>query len=346
MSILSVLVIAVLVLWLRWCVTRQPYYYQADYKVDAEQAHILAEIAAIHVEADTKPLWSKISFYREVMERLGQEVNTVSTIVPSGGEGAPKGEWLLPPHANPKRRILYIHGGGWSAGSPQSHRRITDQFALLANACVFAIDYRLIPEHSYLTGLKDCQQAYLWLLEHGPQGPGAADFMVIAGDSAGGSHTLALLTWIRDRALPSPSAAVALSPATDLLRDSLRKGPNVARDPLLGPIVAPLAWLPKPLLWLGLALLMRTRPGHPWVSPLRAELQQLTPTLIQASDSEILLEGIEAYTKKARAAGSSVELQRYPNKVHVWHIFSRTHEPAFSDIADFLARIEAKTAQV
>ena len=35
-------------------------------------------------------------------------------------------EWLLAPGADPDRRLLYIHGGGWTAGSLDSHRIVGD----------------------------------------------------------------------------------------------------------------------------------------------------------------------------------------------------------------------------
>lgn len=327
--------------WLKRRVTSAPICVQQDAHLDAHQQIVLAQIQQLHIQARARPVWSRIRYYREVMETLGENINLVSTITPTQAH-QPKGEWVSAANADPRRRILYIHGGGWSAGSPKSHRRITDQLAQLSQAYVLAIDYKLLPEHSYLAGLKDCQAAYLWLLEHGPDGPLPADFIVIAGDSAGGTHTLALLTWLRDNSLPAPHAAIALSPAPDLMLDSLRHSTNMDKDALLGPIVQPLAWLPKPLLWAGLTLLMRARLSHPLVSPLRADLQQLPPTLIQASDSEILLAGIQAYTAKAQAAGSEVELHIYPNEVHVWHIFAPSPAPAFADIADFLARIEAR----
>ena len=306
------------------------------------QQQVLAQIQQIHAEAENLWPWARIRFFRRVMNNLSAGL-TFTSHIRTAASGEPIGEWVVAPNADARRRILYIHGGGWTAGSPQSHRTITDQLAQLAEACVFVVDYRLMPEHSYMAGVHDCQQAYRWLLNNGPDGPAVTEFMVIAGDSAGGSHTLALLTWLRDQGLPAPHGAIALSPATDLMHSSLRQPAILSRDAMLGPIVKKLAWMPTPVLWCALALTMRALPSNTLVSPLRGDLHGLVPTLIQVSESELLFKTVQLYAAKAERAGSMVELQIYPDMVHVWHIFSPLlpeAEAAFANIAKFLAAIE------
>lgn len=261
---------------------------------------------------------------------------------------APRGEWVIAPNADPSRRILYIHGGAWMAGSPKSHRAITDRLSQLANACVFAVDYRLIPENRYREGLRDCQTAYQWLVDNGPDGPKAAAFLAVAGDSAGGNHTLSLIGWVKDQDLRQPDAAVALSPATDLTFTAPSLRNNVKTDPLLGPAFRPLTRLPLPLLWWGTFLLFRVSPSNALLSPLRADLSGLPPTLIHVSDSEMLVDDARRYANKARAAGSPVELKIWPGMFHVWHIFTPwlpEAEEALEDIGNFLNspnRVEAQ----
>lgn len=136
----------------------------------------------------------------------------------------PNGEWVIAPGTDTQRRILYIHGGAWAAGSPRSHRTITDRLSHAANAAVFAVDYRLMPEHRFMDGVRDCRKAYTWLIENGPDSPSEATFILVAGDSAGGSHTLGLLAWIRESGLRQANGAVALSP----LQISLSRLPATA----------------------------------------------------------------------------------------------------------------------
>jgi acetyl esterase/lipase len=93
---------------------------------------------------------------------------------------------------------------------------------------------------------------------------------------------------------------------------------------------------------------MRLRPADPRISPLRGSLAKLPPTLLQASDSEMLLDDSRRYAAKAQAAESPVELQTWPDMPHVWHIFRELpeSEEAYARIGEFLARhgVEEATA--
>ena len=304
---------------------------------------VLEKIEAMHAAAEGLHGRARIKALRYYMDSMSDDLELTSEIR-SPASGAPKGEWVIAPGANPDRRILYIHGGSWIAGSPKSHRAITDRLSRLAQACVFAIDYRLMPENRYIDGIIDCQQAYRWMLDNSPDGQAPADFVVVAGDSAGGSHTLGLIAWIRDQGLQAPDAAIALSPSTELMLTSLGSRANLKTDVMLGPTVKKLARVPLPLLWWGTVLGMRVLPTSPMASPLRGKLHNLPPTLIHVSESELLHENAQRYVEKAQAAGSPVEVKTWPDMVHVWHLFTPLlpeAEEAFEHIGEFLARVEA-----
>jgi acetyl esterase/lipase len=306
---------------------------------------VLEKVKAMHAAAEGLHGRARIKALRRFMDSMSDGRELVSEIRPSTN-GGPKGEWVIAPGSKPTRRILYIHGGSWIAGSPKSHRTITDRLSRLTHACVFAIDYRLMPENRYLEGIIDCQQAYRWMLDNGPDEKAPADFVVIAGDSAGGSHTLGLIAWIRDQGegVQPPNAAIALSPSTELMLTSLGSRANLKTDAMLGPAVKKLARIPLPLLWWGAVLGMRVLPTSPMASPLRGGLHNLPPTLIHVSESELLLKNAQRYVAKAQAAGSLVELATWHDMVHVWHLFTPLlpeAEEAFEHIGEFLTRVEA-----
>lgn len=310
--------------------------------------HVLEKVKGMHTAAEGLRGRARIDALRSYMDSMNDDLELVSEIR-SAASGAPNGEWIIAPGAKVNRRILYIHGGSWVAGSAKSHRPITDRLSILANACVFAIDYRLMPENRYMDGITDCQNAYRWILENGPEEQSAADFIVVAGDSAGGSHTLGLVAWIRDQNLTPPTAAIALSPSTELMLTSLGNLENVKTDAMLGPTIEKMARIPSPLLWWGAVLGMRALPSNQLVSPLRGNLKGLPPTLIHVSESEILLQNAQRYAAKSQAAGSPVELKTWPDMVHVWHMFAPLlpeAEEAFEDIRQFLVRVESKKNSV
>lgn len=262
---------------------------------------------------------------------------------------SPNGEWVIAPGADSQRRILYIHGGAWAAGSPRSHRSITDRLSQVANAAVFAVDYRLMPEHRFMDGVRDCRKAYTWLTENGPDGASEASFILVAGDSAGGSHTLGLLAWIRESGLRQADGAVAFSPSTDLTLSAPSNRDNIKTDPMLGPMFGGLSKIPRPVIWWATLAAFRVSPTSPVASPLLGNLANLPPILIQASASEMLLDNARRYAAKAKAGGSPVTLHTWPGMVHVWQIFTPMlpeAEEAFADIESFIGEIESHKQQL
>ncbi|WP_144822883.1 alpha/beta hydrolase [Marinobacter piscensis] len=279
---------------------------------------------------------------RKYMDSMSDSLELQSQILPNEN---PRGEWVIASGADPRRRILYIHGGAWAAGSPRSHRSITDRLSHIANAAVFAVDYRLMPEHRFMDGVRDCRKAYTWLIENGPDGPAEATFMLVAGDSAGGSHTLGLLAWIRESGLRQADGAVAFSPSTDLTMTAPSNRNNIATDPMLGPMFGGLSKVPRPVIWWATLAAFRVSPTSPVASPLRGSLANLPPTLIQVSDSEMLVDNARRYAAKAKAEGSPVRLHTWRGMVHVWQIFSPLlpeAEEAFTDIESFIREIESR----
>ncbi|MBT4519046.1 MAG: alpha/beta hydrolase [Halieaceae bacterium] len=291
---------------------------------------------------------ARLQLIRDYMETMSDDKSFGSEFRPVT-QGRLRGEWVLAPGADSRRRLLYIHGGAWMAGSPVSHRAITDKLSVLADAAVFSLDYRLLPEHSRQDGIDDCRAAYQWLLTNGPEGAEVLDFMAVAGDSAGGNLTLSLLAWARDAGLRAADAAIALSPATDASLTSPSLSSNVGSDPMLGPVFGKLTAIPRIFLWWGSWFSTRFRSADPVVSPLRGDLSGLPPVLIQVSEAEMLFDDTRRYVTKAQAAGSPVVMQAWPYMVHVWQIFTPElpeAEEAYANIEEFLVSVEGRSAAV
>jgi acetyl esterase/lipase len=97
--------------------------------------------------------------------------------------------------------ILYVHGGGYVIGSLDSHRHLVTEIGRAAGAPVYALDYRLAPEHRFPAPVDDTLAAYRQLLAQGIA-PGK---ITVAGDSAGGGLVVAALVAIRDAGLAQPA---------------------------------------------------------------------------------------------------------------------------------------------
>lgn len=248
-------------------------------------------------------------------------------------------EWTVAHGASPERRMLYLHGGAFAIGSHVSHRMITAALSKACGVAVLAIDYRLLPEHRRIHSIRDCQAGYRWILENGPDGPGDASDIYVAGDSAGGNLTLMLSAWVRDEGLRQMNCAIAFSPNTDAsLGNPTIKG-NKRSDPMLGPGFSPLIRLPDWLRLLSIVLAGQMTPRNPLMSPQFGDLSRLPPTLVQASGCEMLLGDAIRYVNKAQSQGSPVTLQVWPRMVHVWQMFQHVLPEArlaIDEVAKFI----------
>lgn len=127
--------------------------------------------------------------------------------------------------------IMYMHGGGFTIGSVETHDALCRTLASSARCAVASVEYRRAPEHRHPTQLNDCMTAYTWLAAHAGAAVGdvawahrdAPRTLVLAGDSAGGYLTLMLALGIRDynrawgpdAALPAPALLAPIYPLTD-----------------------------------------------------------------------------------------------------------------------------------
>lgn len=291
-----------------------------DKPLSEENKTVVASLGEIAKTLQGTPRRQHIALLRDYVDNVFPLTDTATQITSTRAAGVPA-EWVLAPGVDSRRRLLYIHGGAYTMGSPKSHRRLTSKFSEIANAAVLAVDYRLMPEHPRLAGIEDCRNAYRWLLDNGPGGPAPATAIFVAGDSAGGNLTLSLIAWIRDQGWRAPNAAVALSPATDGSLGSPSLKNNLATDPMLGPLFKALTKIPRSVLLWGSWLQNRLRPNDPVVSPVFGNLANLPPLLVQASEAEMLFDDSRRYVNKAIAAGSPVTFQTWNHMVHVWQIY-------------------------
>ena len=214
--------------------------------------------------------------------------------------GGLPGERVRPSSGGPQLRMLYVHGGGFIACSPRTHRPVTGALAKRGFA-VFAPDYRLAPEHPFPAGLDDVIAAWTALSAEGPA--------CLAGESAGGNLALALMLAARDRGLPLPWAACLFSPVTDLVAEGGSRTANGWRDAMftersIADVVP---------MYAGAA-----DPRTPYVSPVHGDPSGLPPLLFHVGEREVLRDDAVRMADKARAAGIETVLRVFPVVAHAW----------------------------
>ncbi|KAF9960076.1 hypothetical protein BGZ65_012807 [Modicella reniformis] len=179
-------------------------------------------LASMHPQGPNAPL-----------ANLPEEVGTIDR----DGTYTLKGEWVeaLESRDDPRPRcktvILYFHGGAYSFCAPSSHRHMVAQLAkdVGPGTRVFAVDYRLAPEHPFPAAIHDAFAAYLYLTEpnHAAlvmDGESMRDELpvdprdiVVAGDSSGGNLAAAFMQYMIKYIQPSTMPQFVLPHATLLL---------------------------------------------------------------------------------------------------------------------------------
>lgn len=87
--------------------------------------------------------------------------------------------------------IVYMHGGGWTFGSLDSHAIIARNLAVATNTRVLSIDYRLAPENPYPAAVDDVVAALRYVARRAETDRDFAGPVGAAGDSAGANLAMA-----------------------------------------------------------------------------------------------------------------------------------------------------------
>lgn len=268
-----------------------------------------AEIAKLREIIASRPRAAEIAQMRIDSDARGRAFGLPAdvTVEPVTANGV-RAEWTWTPGADPSKVILYLHGGGYVLCSLDSHRHLVAEVGRAARTRTLAIDYRLAPEHPFPAPVEDTIAAYRYLLDSGLKPAGIA----LAGDSAGGGLVVAALLAIREAGLPLPACGWCISPWVDMealgqsFTDRAETDPTVQRATIQ--------------MMAGLYL-AGADPKHPHASPIHGDLRGLPPLLIQVGSAETLLDDSTALARKAGIADVPVELQIWPEMIHIWHIF-------------------------
>lgn len=250
---------------------------------------------------------------RESMEANSFAATDAATVKPVEATGVP-GEWVTVAESDPNLRVLYFHGGGYVFGSPLTHRRLCEDVARAGGCAVLNLDYRLAPEHPFPAAVDDAIAGLKFIRANGPDGEGAAESTLVAGDSAGGGLTLSALLAARDQGIEQPNAAVAISAWTDLAitGDSVTSladdDPQKSSVPMLENLAC--------------QYLAGADAENPFASPLYADLAGLPPLLMQVGGAEMLLSDTTRAAERARSAGVDVVEEVWDDMFHVWHLYA------------------------
>ncbi|MFY0681167.1 MAG: alpha/beta hydrolase [Thalassovita sp.] len=222
--------------------------------------------------------------------------------------------------------ILYLHGGAYTVGGAGSHKHLAARLAGVCGVRAILPQYRLAPENPFPAALEDAVTAYHALLAKGYGG----DQIVLAGDSAGGGLSYALLLHLLQSKLPLPRCVVALSPLVDMEHKGASFLANKRAEMML-----PHSWLKRAKRM----YLNGLDPASPSVSPINGNFTGAPPSLILVGGEEILRDDARGMVAHLEACGAEATLIEQADVPHIWPIhFGRSPEAdaAIDDIARFV----------
>jgi monoterpene epsilon-lactone hydrolase len=238
------------------------------------------------------------------------------------------GEWVGA--GDRSRLMLYFHGGGFVAGSPETHRAIIGKLVEASGVGAFSVRYRLAPECFFPAAVRDGMDAYRALLTKGVP----ARAIVLVGDEAGGGLAFAVALAIRNASLEMPGGVAALSPWADLSLSGLSLLVNRRSDTTLD-------W---DMLFLAARnYLRKSNPCDAYASPAYASFANFPPVMVHAGATEILRDDASKLGDRAADANVPVSVEIYDGMGHLFQMEQGRNEAkvSLSRLAQF---IRAKSA--
>jgi acetyl esterase len=218
---------------------------------------------------------------------------------------------MTPEHVTGKPGVLlFIHGGVWIAGNFDNHKRLLRDLVVGSGQVGVFVEYTSLPDGKYPTQPEECYAALRWVAAHAGDFGADGSRIAVAGNSVGGNMSAALTLMTKDRKGPKISYQVLLIPATDASVDT-----TSYHDFSTG------RFLSRAFMkygWDRYAADEKTR-NNPFVSPLRASNKELTglpPTLIITAENDPLRDEGEAYARRLKEAGVSVNAVRFNGTIH------------------------------
>ena len=207
--------------------------------------------------------------------------------------------------------LIYFHGGGFVAGTLETHDSIARALAQSGAVRVASVDYRLAPEHHFPAALEDTLAAVRYISEH------AAEFGIdsarlgVCGDSAGATLAAATCQALARAGAPTLRLQLLLCPILDYSRSTASK-----REFSSGYLVDQ-ATLDHDLMYY---LPAGAEPSNPRVSPLLAEsVAGLPKTVIHTAEFDPLRDEGRNYFERLAQAGNEVSYTCHPGMIHLFY---------------------------
>ncbi|MEM9035556.1 MAG: alpha/beta hydrolase [Actinomycetota bacterium] len=225
--------------------------------------------------------------------------------------------------------VVWVHGGAFTVMRASSYAATAGHLAGELGCEVLVPDYPLAPEVRFPAALDELDDCYRAVLDESDDAE-----VVLLGDSAGAALVVGLTMRLRDRGEPLPFLSVLVCPWVDLTLTNRSLRDNAELDAVLG--AAPLAFHVDAYLGADVA------PDDPEASPFHGDLGDLGSFVIQAAEYDVLVDDAIRFTRRARSAGTDVELEIAAEMPHSYQFFTGVIPEADMALTRLAATIEER----
>jgi acetyl esterase len=283
--------------------------------IDPDIRRFVAETAAAYAEGGE---FAQLSFpeQRRLAEAVrapwrhgGPVMARVSEQLAPTPHGPVRVRLYDPSGQGPKPALIYLHGGGWTLFSLDTHDRVMREYAAAAGVVVVGVDYALSPEARFPVALEQVTAVVRWLRETGEDFGVDPDRLAIGGDSAGAALSLGAALKLRDE------GADSLLRALLLIYGAFDSQTSEGAAQRYGGAAYMLSAAELDGFW-GNYLASPADAQSPLARPMLADLHGLPPIALTVAECDILAEQSLAIAERLRAAQVSVRLDVYPGATH------------------------------
>jgi len=203
--------------------------------------------------------------------------------------------------------LIYMHGGGWTQGSPETHWDITSRIAAWNRQTVISIDYAKAPENPFPAAVNQCASVVEWVFSNSEDLGLDPKRVAIGGDSSGANLAAALTLKFKGSA-HHLRALLLIYPVCDFdrSRPSYRENHDGPLLKVAGMGVAVSMYCPN-----------AENLKNPLVAPLLApDHSNLPSTFIAVAEHDPLRDSGLAYADALRLAGVPVEVDPGQGLIH------------------------------
>jgi len=227
--------------------------------------------------------------------------------------------------------FLYLHGGGWTLFSLDTHDRIMREYAARTGAVVIGVDYSLSPETRFPRAIDETIAVIRWLQRDGLTLGINPYRLALGGDSAGAAMTVSVCLKLRDGGEPDALQAMVLNYGCFDAACATESFQRYGQGGYL--------WDPGEMQAFWSNYLGDTDPLDPLAAPMHADVRGLPPAFLAIPECDVMQDESVAMGNKLRAAAVAAQSVIYPGATHSFLeavSMARVADRAFDETARWL----------